>query len=282
MDQQLHLSAFDIRASCKKLFNAVIVGKRGSGKSILIQDIMYHLSKTGLPRVCAFSATEASNGFFGKFVPETFIFGVDNVEQKLTDIIESQKRLLLRQRIGEIDKNIDTRIAIILDDIGYKKDVLGSQIIRQIFLNGRHDNIILIVTVQHAMLLRPELRSNSDYIYVFKQTAASCIKNLHAHFFGMFSTQKEFSLVLSSCTQNYGVVVLDNTKPSTDISKIVFWYKANPERVFKVGSKEFWAYHNKWFLSDEERYIRERDMKKSNSSTKNKSAVVLKKQKKRR
>lgn len=275
---QLQLSAFDIRASCQKSFNAVIIGKRSSGKSILIQDIMYFLSKTGMPRAVVFSATEESNGFFMKHIPGSFIFGVENAQQKLEDIMASQKRLLMRQRIGEIDKSVDTRLLICLDDIGYKRDVLASPILRQIFLNGRHDSISLIITVQHAMLLRPELRSNSDYIYVFKQNAVSCIKNLHEHYFAAFPTRKEFSLVLSSCTQDFGVLVLDNTKPSTDIPKTVFWYKAKLGREFKLGSKEFWNYHHKWYVSDEERYLRDRDMKqKLGSNSKDGGTIVLKK-----
>ena len=278
---QLHLSAFDIKQACKRSFTAVLIGSRGSGKSVLIQDIMYYLAKTNIPRVCAFSATEGSNGFFSKHVPGTFIFGIDDVEKKLEDIVKSQKRLLLRQRIGEIDKNIDTRIAIILDDVAYKKDVLSSPIVRQIFLNGRHDFISFAVTVQHCMLLRPELRANSDFIFVFKQTAASNIKSLYVHFFGMFLSQKDFSLVLASCAQNYGCLVLDNTMPSTDISKIVFWYKATPGRNFRIGSKEFWAFHEKWFISDEDRYIQERNMQKNGIFSKKKDSVVLKKKKRR-
>ena len=275
--EQLHLSAFDIKASCRKNFNAVLIGKKHTGKSTIIQDILYYLSKTGIPRACVFSATEESNGFFSKFIPGTYIFGIDNVDKRLTSIMDDQKKLLMRQRIGEIDKSIDTRIVIVLDDIGFKKDVLGSQIIRQMFMNGRHDNIILIVTIQHCMLLRPELRANSDYIFVLKQNAVSCIKNLHDHYFGVFPTRKEFSLVLSSCTQNYQCLVLDNTKPTTDIPQICFWYKATPNRRFRVGSREFWSFHEKWFVSDAERYLRERENKGKGGYSSN---VVLKNQRK--
>lgn len=34
------------------------IGKRGSGKSVMLRDIVYHLHLAGIPRACVLSATE--------------------------------------------------------------------------------------------------------------------------------------------------------------------------------------------------------------------------------
>ena len=266
-DRTLTLSAFNIRQCCRKLFNAVVIGKKNTGKSTLIQDILYYLSKTGMPRACVFSGTEESNGFYKKFIPGTFIFDDQDVENSLKAIVSNQKKLAMQKRLGELDNNLDTRIVIVLDDIGYKKDILKSEIIRQIFMNGRHHHIILIVACQYCMDLTPDLRTNADYVYVLKQNADKNKRSLYENFFGALDKPKDFSTVLDACTQNYQCLVLDNTIPTTIIPNICFWYKAKFGRRFRLGCPELWAYHKKWFISDIERYVsnekRQRDTKHS-------------------
>ena len=254
-DRTLNLRAFDIKECCAKLFNAIVIGKKHTGKSTLIQDMLYYLSREGVPRVCVFSGTEESNGFYKQFVPGTFIFDDKDVENRLEAIVENQKKLAMQKQLGEVDRKLDTRIVIVLDDVGYKKDVLKSEIIRQIFMNGRHHYVILIVACQYCMDVGIDLRTNADYVLVLKQNSVSSIKNLHENYFGAFDKRKEFQIVLDACTQNYQCLVLDNTRPSTMVSDVCFWYKAKHGRVFRVGCLELWKYHDRWYISDEERYL---------------------------
>ena len=268
-DRTLNLSAFDVKRCCTSLFNAIVVGKKHTGKSTLIQDILFYLSKTDVPRVCVFSGTEESNGFYKQFVPGTFIFDDKDVERRLEAIVENQKKLAMQKQLGEVDSKLDTRVVIVLDDVGYKKDVLKSEIIRQIFMNGRHHHVILIVACQYCMDVGVDLRTNADYVFVLKQNSVSSIKNLHENYFGAFDKRKEFQTVLDACTQNYQCLVLDNTRPSTMVSDVCFWYKAKYGRKFRLGSRELWAFHDRWFVSDKQRYLqREKDQKVSGKASK--------------
>ena len=255
-DRTLNLSAFGINQCCRKLFNAVVIGKKHTGKSTLIQDILYYLSRTGIPRACVFSGTEESNGFYRQFIPGTFIFDDKDVENRLTAIVNKQKQLAMQKRLGEVDDSLDMRIVIVLDDLGYNKNVLKSEIIRQIFMNGRHHQIILIVACQYCMNLTPDLRTNSDYVFVLKQDCFKNIKSLHDNFFGAFDKYKDFKTVLDACTQNYQCLVLDNTIPTTNVSSICCWYKAKHGRKFRLGCDELWEFHKKWFVSDIDQYMR--------------------------
>lgn len=257
-DRTVNLAAFDVRRFSTKLFNAVVVGKKHTGKSTLIQDILYHLSRQGIPRVCVFSGTEESNGFYKQFVPGTFIFDDKDVKNKLEQIVQLQKQIAIRKQMGEISTGLDTRIVIVLDDVGYKKNVLRSEIIRQMFMNGRHHNLILVVACQYCMDIAVDLRTNADYVFVLKQNSVSSIKNLHENYFGAFEKRREFQTVLEACTQDYQCLVLDNTKPSTKVGDVCFWYKAKYGRAFRIGSPKLWQFHDRWFLSDEQRYINDK------------------------
>jgi len=43
------------------------------------------------------------------------------------------------------------RIAIFLDDMAFDKKAIGSEILKRIFLNGRHSNFMVVVSLQYAM-----------------------------------------------------------------------------------------------------------------------------------
>ena len=50
----------------------VFIGKRGTGKSTLITDILWH--KRHLSAGIAMSGTEDGNGHFKQFIPDLFVY----------------------------------------------------------------------------------------------------------------------------------------------------------------------------------------------------------------
>ncbi|ACH46839.1 putative VV A32 ATPase [Feldmannia species virus] len=275
-EKTIKLSAFNPRTACSTFFNAVVIGKKHTGKSTLIKDILYHLHKKKVPRMCVFSGTEESNGFYKEFVPGLFIYDDSDVENKLNEIVDSQKETAMQKQLGEASEDLDSRIAIVLDDVGYKKNILKSEIIRQIFMNGRHHQIYLVVACQYCMDVGQDLRTNADYVYVLKQNNMSSIKNLHETYFGTFEKKKDFQTVLEACTQDYQCLVLDNTKPSTMTTDVCFWFKAKYSRNFKFGCSQLWEYHDRWFMTEKQRYLNDKKEKVENVSSKKGNLVVQK------
>ena len=66
----------------------VLIGKRDTGKSFLVRDLLYY--HQDIPIGTVISGTEEGNGFYGKMVPKLFIHNEYN-----TAIIEN---ILKRQR----------------------------------------------------------------------------------------------------------------------------------------------------------------------------------------
>jgi hypothetical protein len=95
------------------------------------------------------------------------------------------------------------------------------------------------------MDLPPDLRTNIDFVFILRENIIQNQDKLYKNFFGIFPHVDTFREVMNSCTEGFDCLVLDNTSRSNKISDCIFWYRAKPNRKFKIGSKELWNYHDK-------------------------------------
>lgn len=215
-----------------------IIGKRGTGKSILVKDVMYN--KRTIPMGLVMSGTEDGNSYYSRFVPDSFVF-TEFDKGSLERLVERQKKLAKKGKAG--------RVFVVLDDLMYDKRIMKEKVMRQLLMNGRHWNIFMIVTAQYpADLGPPEIRSNCDYVIACRETIHQNRERLYRMFFGIFPSFDDFCRVFSACTENYGVLVLDNTKQTNNIEDVVFWYKADiheGSKNFKMGHPQFWKFHRR-------------------------------------
>jgi len=211
----------------------VFIGKRGTGKSTLVTDIMYH--KKHLPAGVVMSATEEGNHHYKQFIPDLFIYG-DYDKDAIDRVLERQKKL-----VGAGRK--DNGAFILLDDCMYDRKFMKDPCIRQCFMNGRHWKLFFMLTMQYCMDLTPDLRANVDYVFILRENVIQNREKLYKSFFGIFPTFDIFNQVMSSCTENYECLVLDNTSKSNKIQDCVFWYKAKIRKNFKIGSDSLWRHH---------------------------------------
>ena len=89
------------------------LGKRKSGKSFCIQDLLY--KKRDIPMVCAVSGSEEANPFFGNFIPSTFIEPEFNAE-RIATVIKRQKYISGLKHSDPRHKDIDPRMLVLFDD----------------------------------------------------------------------------------------------------------------------------------------------------------------------
>ena len=114
-------------------------------------------------------------------------------------------------------------------------------------MNGRHYKILFIITMQYALGIPPNLRTNIDYVFILRENYVSNRKRLYEHYAGMFPTFEMFCQVMDQCTENYECLVIHNNAKSNKLEDQVFWYKAEPHSDFKIGASEFWKHHNNNF-----------------------------------
>ena len=71
-------------------------------------------------------------------------------------------------------------------------------------------------------------------ILVLKDNILENKQKIWKHLFGIFPTFDAFNEVFTQCTENYGCLVLNGRSTSNKIEETVFWYKAKPNRKFKI------------------------------------------------
>jgi hypothetical protein len=211
----------------------VFIGKRGTGKSTLVTDILYH--KKHIPAGVVMSGTEDGNHFYRQFVPDIFIYG-EYQREVIEKVIDRQKRL--KSKGGSVSPAF-----MLLDDCMWNKAFLKDPCIRQCFMNGRHWNIFFMLTMQYCMDLSPDLRTNVDYVFILRENVIQNRERLWKSFFGIFPSFELFNQVMNACTENFECLVLDNTSRSNKIEDCVFYYKAPIRKNFRVGSNTMWNYH---------------------------------------
>ena len=213
----------------------VFIGKRNTGKSVLVTDIMYH--KRHLPAGIVMSATEEGNHHYQQYIPDLFIYG-DYDKDAIERVLERQRRLISSGRPAG-------GAFLLLDDCMYDKKFMKDTCIRKCFMNGRHWKIFFMLTMQYCMDLTPDLRANVDYVFILRENIIQNREKLYKSFFGIFPTFDMFNQVMTACTENYECLVLDNTSKSNRIQDCVFWYKAKLRGNFRVGSPIYWNFHKK-------------------------------------
>ena len=218
----------------------VLIGKRDTGKSFLCKDILYH--HQNVPAGSVISGTEAANEFYSNMVPPIFIHE-EYQPIIIENLLKRQKQLLIEKK--EKGNSIDPRAFLILDDCLYDNSWVKDTNVRSLFMNGRHYHILFILTMQYALGIPPNLRTNIDYVFILRENYVSNRKRLYEHYAGMFPTFEMFCQVMDQCTENYECVVINNNAKSNQLVDQVFWYKANPHEDFKIGAKAFWDYSDK-------------------------------------
>jgi len=234
---KLQIKEFDI-STMKDDAVVLLIGKRGTGKSTMLRNIMYHMRNkldVGIAMCPTEDETDDNDGLH-TFMPSCMIYNEykGNVVSKM---LKYQKRYA--KRYGK--QNLK-RMFIIMDDCMYDKNVMKGHEIRDIHMNGRHRKIFFINAVQYLMDIGPDLRTNIDYVFALKENIISNREKLHKYFLGMFESYSEFSNTMDTLTDGFSALVLNNRVRSTNTEDCVFWYEANPEedKNFTLCNPVYW------------------------------------------
>lgn len=230
----------------------VLIGRRDTGKSFLVRDLLYYQQE--IPLGTVISGTEEGNGFYGKHVPKLFIHNEYNTVI-IENILKRQKQVL-KQMNKDIEmykrSTIDPRTFVILDDCLYDASWSKDKMMRLLFMNGRHWKVMLIITMQYPLGIPPNLRTNIDYVFILREPYIANRKRIYENYAGMFPTFESFCQVMDQCTENYECLVINNNSKSNKLQDQIFWYKADAHGDFKLGSKEFWEISKNMGSDDEE------------------------------
>ena len=157
----------------------IVTGSSGSGKGILIANLITDIFAHKWERVYVFSKTaktdhtwEAVDKFLRKNlkIPEDEQLFFDDFDvNKLNEIIETQKRIIEYQK--KKNQNPLLQIAIIIDDFGGDENIMRhkkGEALKNLFLMGRHFGINVIISVQKYRLAGTVMRTQATLLMYFK------------------------------------------------------------------------------------------------------------------
>ena len=215
----------------------LLVGKRGTGKSTLLKDIMYNMREhlhCGVAMCPTLDSVAGADGL-GSYVPAPLIHDCYK-PQVVEKLLNYQKK-----SVKKVGKEKTKRQFVILDDTMFDKKALKGTEIRACAMNGRHYRLFFINAVQYLCDLTPDIRTNVDVIFCLKENILSNKERLWKHFFGMFPDFPTFSQTMDALTSDFTAMVLNNRTRSTELTEQVFWYKANPKLPsFQLCHPAFW------------------------------------------
>lgn len=214
----------------------VIIGKPKSGKSYLIRDLLYskkHIFPVGM----VINGTEDSNGFYSNIFPETFIY--DKMNQ---NAIQNFKR---RQRLAKSLSLPNPWSVLILDDCMDQTGIFKTPLFQDIFKNGRHWKMMLIMAMQYSMDIPPSLRVCIDGTFIFREPNLKYRKSIYENYASVIPDFKMFCDIMDQITNDYTALYIHNQTETNNLEDCIFWYKAKkvPDD-FRFGCKDYWDFHN--------------------------------------
>jgi hypothetical protein len=244
MPEKLNIERFD-PSTMRPTATVLMIGKRGTGKTTLINDIMYH-NRDKFQFGVGMSPTDDTTNALGAFVPKCCIY--DDFDES------ALQRMLDRQKwAGKGPPEKFHNVFCVLDDCAYDAKTFKNKSIREVFMNGRHRKIFIVNAVQYMMDMPAGLRGQVDYVFATRDANIDQREKLWKYFFGMFPDYKSFSKVFDECTEGYSVIVFDATVRSNSIDKTIFHYSADPNLPsFRLCDDVFWNLDNYYFSEERE------------------------------
>lgn len=221
----------------------VIIGKKDTGKSFLVRDILFNC-KDCFPVGTVISATEVANEFFQHMVPSKFIHDKYRPEI-VTNVIKRQMNVKQTRnndkKVKGGSSNIDPRAFLILDDCLYDaKAWINEDSTRYVFMNGRHVDLATMITMQYPLGITPNLRTNVDFVFILRENILSNRRRIYENYAGMFPTFEMFCSFMDQCTENFECLVICNNVNSNRLEDQVFWYKAADHPPFRLCDTSLW------------------------------------------
>jgi len=226
----------------------VVIGKKDTGKSFLVRDIL-HEAQNAFPVGTVISGTEVANEFFQHMIPSKFIHDkytpeiVQNVIKRQMNVKQTRNRSKSGAGAG-----LDPRAFLILDDCLYDSSWIKEESTRYVFMNGRHIDLMTIITMQYPLGITPNLRTNVDFVFILRENILGNRRRIYENYAGMFPTFDMFCTFMDQCTENFECLVICNNVNSNKLEDQVFWYKASDHPPFRMCDPTLWA-DNKPFHS---------------------------------
>jgi hypothetical protein len=223
-----------------------IFGGSGKGKTILLENIMYH-NRRRFHSGFLQTPTQDVIDKFAKHMPICYINQTHSVKQ--IDQVDETKKKIIKQLPGG-EKNDTRPIFMILDDVAYNREFCQDQIFNKITFNGRHQNFTMFLASQKYKALENNARSNVHFFCTYWDTSLAVRKAIWAEQFSCFESYEEFELVYRTvcCPEKLEgeafarprCLIVDKRFSSSNPAECCFYFSPQFELPeFSIGSRDY-------------------------------------------
>ena len=179
----IQLKEYEVKQSkynvvSKLPLRAILLGPSGSGKSVLLQNMILDLYRDCFSRIYIFSPSinvdyqtwEPVKKYIAKSIPENDdeeFYYAHYDEDALNNIINTQRKIIEYQKKHNHNKLFSILIVVddFADDVKFSRN---SKLLHSLFTRGRHSQISTLVATQKFNALSPIIRVNASDLYVFR------------------------------------------------------------------------------------------------------------------
>lgn len=221
-------------ARCTNMHSLLIIGKRGTGKTVLVKDLMKTVDYTETFLIGdtdfhdqRFPSTRSE---YNGLIPEENIY--DDYTESVVDgiIVEQQKCLRIAKMSQDCKEGLQK--CVIFENCFFDKFWMNHKGMKFLYLNGPCNKLNHIIVMQYPLKLNPVFIANTDYVFIFRDNLNNLnnlnnLKRMYDQFGQMFRTFDDFCQALEQITANpFTCMVLSLNPSSNHLSDQVFWYKA--------------------------------------------------------
>lgn len=195
----------------------VILGRRGSGKSLTVADILHQHRE--IPTAYIVAPTESLDGFYAGKMP----VGSDSrISSEYTP--EWIERVVARQResitrgSGHVSKAF-----LVLDDVMCTPTWKHDPKLSFVFKYPQRLKCLFVLTLQFPIVIPPNLLANVDFLFIFGEPDEGIRKRTYEAFcMDVFPTFQLFCSMLDTLSENESLVI-DRTVHQSKLDTAVFW-----------------------------------------------------------
>lgn len=219
-------------------YTCIFYGPRRSGKSVLVRAVAEHM-RHYFPEVVVFTMTKASGEYFQWLPYCRVVEGLD--EDILSALIDHQISLKEKRSRGEDVGNMN--LLIIIDDC-MAQGLRYVKTFNQLFYNGRHLDITLLVCVQDVRGIAPSATINADLVCTFSLPDRRGRDTIREKF-ADYLTRDEFDRLYDSpeINKKHHIVAFDIAHRYNDINKRILFGCVDVDALqpFVMGERAMWC-----------------------------------------
>jgi hypothetical protein len=237
----------------------IFMGKRNSGKSSGMKAVSKMLNKY---KVCVWSGNRETRNNWAKCLDSrATVFGADkHGVSKLKSIIEyNQSKVDEYDILNKGELPAKYHCLFIFDDVTGTRAFRSAEFMEDLFSNGRHYYIAIIIATQHVRHLPPSVRSNADYIFLYHLNKRP-LEQIHDELIEEPDDKHAFIDLVRQVTGKKDPatgkrirysIVYDNVNCHDDLSEqfSIFW--SGPKKYFenlKLGHPKWREWNKKHFI----------------------------------